>query len=98
MLHEIWKHPEPPCGKRLKPMPITWLPYCENRYGTFPAELRDGMLAIGPAQIDRILAPGKIGAEAVNRRTPKPNAAIKALVPVRAKGCGAREAGWTESW
>jgi hypothetical protein len=97
VLHEIWKHSEQPCGKRLKPMLVTWLPFYERRYGTLPAELRDGVLSISAAQIDRVLAPRKIGAGAVNRRTPKTNAAIKALVPVRAECWDAREPGWTEA-
>lgn len=97
VLHEIWKHSEQPCGRRLKPMLVTWLPFYERRYGTLPAELRDGVLSISAAQIDRVLAPRKIGAGVVNRRTPKPNAAIKALVPVRAECWDAREPGWTEA-
>lgn len=97
VLHEIWKHSEQPCGKRLKPMLVTWLPFYERRYGTLPVELRDGVLAISAAQIDRVLAPRKIGAGVVNRRTPKSNAAIKALVPVRAECWDAREPGWTEA-
>jgi hypothetical protein len=97
VLHGIWKHSEQPCGKRLKPMLRTWLPFYEKRYGTLPAKIRDGVLSISAAQIDRVLAPRKVGAGAVNRRTPKPNAAIKALVPVRAESWDAREPGWIEA-
>ncbi len=97
VLHEIWKHSEQPCGKRLKPMVGTWLPFYERRYGTLPARIRDGVLSISGAQIDRVLAPRKIGAGIVNRRTPKAHAAIKALVPVRAECWDAREPGWIEA-
>lgn len=58
----------------------TWLPFYERRYGTLGAKIRDGVLSISAAQIDRVLAPRKVGAGAVNRRTQKSNAAIKALV------------------
>lgn len=97
VLHEIWRHSEQPCGKRLKPMLGTWLPFYERRYGTLPAKIRDGVLSISAAQIDRVLAPRKVGAGIVNRRTPKAHAAIKALVPVRAECWDARDPGWIEA-
>lgn len=97
VLHEIWRHSEQPCGKRLKPMLRTWLPFYERRYGTLPAKTRDGVLSISASQIDRVLAPRKVGAGIVNRRTPKAHAAIKALVPVRAECWDAREPGWIEA-
>ena len=97
VLHEIWRHSEQPCGKRLKPMLGTWLPFYERRYGVLPAKTRDGVLSISAAQIDRVLAPRKVGAGIVNRRTPKAHAAIKALVPVRAECWDAREPGWIEA-
>src|SRR5690606_15397233 len=97
VLHEIWKHSEQPCGKRLKPILGTWLPFYERRFGTLPAKVRAGVLSISAAQIDRVLAPRKIGAGIVNRRTPKAHAAIKALVPVRAECWDATEPGWIEA-
>ena len=97
VVFEIWKHSEQPCGKRLRPMLRPWLPYYERRYGTLPAGVREGVLAISAAQIDRVLAPRKVGAGVVCRRTPKANAAIKALVPVRAECWDAREPGWIEA-
>lgn len=97
VVFEIWKHSEQPCGKRLKPMLEQWLPSYEKRYGRLAENVRHGVLAISAAQIDRVLAPRKVGAGAVNRRTPKSNAAIKALVPVRAECWDAREPGWLEA-
>lgn len=97
VLFEIWRHSEQPCGKRLKPMLGQWLPYYEKRYGELPRKVREGALSISAAQIDRVLAPRKIGAGVVNRRTPKANAAVKALVPVRAECWDAREPGWVEA-
>ena len=97
VVHEIWKHSEQPCGKRLKPMLAAWLPYYERRYGDLGSEVRESVLAISAAQIDRLLAPGKIGAGMVNRRTPKTNAAVKALVEIRAECWDAKEPGWIEA-
>jgi len=56
-----------------------------------------GRAAISASQIDRVLAPRNVGTGAVNRRTPKTNAAIKALVPLRAECWDAREPGWLEA-
>lgn len=97
VLFGIWRYSEQPCGKRLKPMLGQWLPSYENRYGALPANVHQGVLSISAAQIDRVLAPRKVGAGIVNRRTPKANAAIKALVPVRAECWDAREPGWIEA-
>lgn len=97
VVFEIWKHSEQPCGKRLKPMLGQWLPAYEKRYGALAAEVRQGVLSISAAQIDRVLAPKKVGVGVVNRRTPKANAAIKALVPVRAECWDAKEPGWIEA-
>jgi len=97
VVFEIWKHSEQPCGKRLKPMLAQWLPFYEKRHGALPESIREGVLAISAAQIDRVLAPRKIGFGIVNRRTPKANAAVKALVPIRAECWDAKEPGWIES-
>jgi hypothetical protein len=97
VVHQIWKHSEQPCGKRLKPMLTAWLPFYERRYGDLGPQVRQSVLAISAAQIDRLLAPGKIGAGMVNRRTPKANAAVKALVQIRAECWDAKEPGWIEA-
>jgi len=97
VLFEIWKHSEQPCGKRLQPMLVDWVPSFEGRQGDLDAATREAILKISPAQIDRLLAPKKIGHGMVNRRTPKANSAVKALVPIRAECWDAREPGWIEA-
>jgi hypothetical protein len=97
VIHEIWRYSEQPCGKRLKPMLEPWLPFYESRFGALTEEVSDGVLSISAAQIDRVLAPWKVGGGVANRRTPKANAAIKAIVPVRAECWDATEPGWIEA-
>ncbi|MEZ5431789.1 MAG: hypothetical protein R3F31_11550 [Verrucomicrobiales bacterium] len=63
-----------------------WLPYCEA-LRTLPAGVREGARHRA-AQIDRVLAPRKVGAGVVCRLDAEANAAIKALVPVRAEVLG----------
>ncbi len=97
IVFEIWKHSEQPCGKRLAPMLKEWLPFYEKHYGTLAAAVGESVLSISPAQIDRVLASKKVRFGVINRRTPKTNAAIKALVPVRAECWNAKEPGWLEA-
>ena len=74
-----------------------WLPYYEERHGVLTEATRLAVLSISASQIDRVLGPKKIGRGAINRRTPKTNAAIKALVPIRAECWNATEPGWIEA-
>jgi hypothetical protein len=97
IVFKIWKHAEQPCGKRLVPMLKDWLPFYEKRFGVLEEAARKAVLAISPAQIDRVLSARKAGQGTINRRTPKANAAVKALVPVRAQCWDAREPGWLEA-
>lgn len=97
VLFEIWRSSEQPCGRRLKPMLVDWLPYYERHHGQLAEEVRDGVLAISPAQIDRVLAAKKAGYATRGRRTPKANAAVKALVAVRTGSWDAKTPGWLEA-
>jgi len=97
VLFGIWRESEQPCGKRLKPMLKLWLGDYEKRNGELPHEVREKVLKISPSQIDRTLAPRKVGESRRKPRTPKANAAIKAIVPLRAEAWDAREPGWLEA-
>ena len=97
VLYEIWRHSEQPCGKRLKPMLKEWLPHYQAHYGQLSQEIAYKVLTISPAQIDRVLAKRKLGVSKRKPRTPKSNAAIKALVPIRAECWDAKEPGWIEA-
>ena len=97
VIFEIWKHSEQPCGKRLAPMLEVWIPSYEKHRGQISEAIKNEVLSISPAQIDRVLAPRKIGCLSGNRRTPKANAALKALVPIRAESWDAKSPGWLEA-
>ena len=97
VLFAIWKHSEQPCGKRLAPMLATWLPFYEKRHGRLSGETREKVLAISPAQIDRVLAVKKVGVALRKRRTPKANAALKKLIAIRAESWDAKQPGWLEA-
>lgn len=96
-IFEIWKQAEQPCGKRLAPMLPDWLPFYEKHHGALSVSVRDKILAISPAQIDRVLAPKKIGIALRKRRPPASNTAMKNLIPIRAESWNAEEPGWLEA-
>lgn len=93
----IWKACEQPCGKRLKAALGEWLPAYERRYDPLGADVRAKVLAISPAQIDRLLAPEKAARGARYRPGLKANAAVKAIIPIRAESWAVSEPGWTEA-
>jgi hypothetical protein len=97
VLFEIWRHSEQPCGKRLKPMIALWLPYYERHDAGLSEATKRKVRQISASQIDRVLAPKKIGVSRRKPRTPKANSAVKALVPIRAESWDAREPGWFEA-
>ena len=97
IVFEIWKQSEQPCGKRLASMLEVWVPSYEKHRGRISEEIKKEVLSISPAQIDRVLAPRKIGCPGRNRRTPKANVALKALVPIRAENWDAKSPGWLEA-
>lgn len=93
----IWKACEQPCGKRLKAALPDWLPFYEKRGGKLTKTVRDNVLTISPAQLDRILAPEKVSAGAKYRPGLKANAAVKAQIPIRAQTWNVSEPGWIEA-
>jgi len=97
VLFTIWKHSEQPCGKRLAPMLADWLPFYEQHQGSLSDDVRNLVLSISPAQIDRVLAPKKAGVSLRKRRTPKPNAALRKIIPIRAESWDAKQPGWLEA-
>lgn len=93
----IWKACEQPCGKRLKAAIPDWLPAYEKREGGLDDETRTRVLAISPAQMDRLLASEKVSDQGKYRPGLKANAAVKAAIPIRAESWDTKEPGWTEA-
>lgn len=90
-LKVCWLAMEQPCGKRFKDMLPLWAGFLEG----VNEEVREKLLAISPASIDRLLKTARTGGRK-KRLPPRSNAAIKAQVEVRAESWNTQEAGWTE--
>jgi hypothetical protein len=73
VFERICKASEQPCGKRLAQMREIWLPSCKEHYSKLNVGLKAKVMAISPAQIDRLLAPLKAGLKASGRCGTKPN-------------------------
>ena len=97
VLKAIWKACEQPCGKRLQAALGEWLPAYERREGPLDPAVREKVLSISPAQIDRLLAPDKAARSTRYRPGLKANAAVKAIIPIRAESWAVTEPGWTEA-
>lgn len=90
-LKECWLAMEQPCGKRLKDMLPLWAGFLEG----VEKEVCERLLTMSSASMDRLLGVSKTG-WGKKRLAPPSNAAIKALVAVRAESWNVQEAGWTE--
>ncbi len=62
VLWKIWKASEQPCGKRLKALLADWLEHYEEEQGKLDSKLRQKLLTISVAQMDRLLAACKVQA------------------------------------
>ncbi|MDE2644151.1 MAG: transposase family protein [Verrucomicrobiota bacterium] len=94
LLKYCWQRMEQPCGKRMVGMLPLWLPHLPAD-GERPPATRARVLKMSPATIDRLLAPAKVGIRR-KRLVPRSDAAIKALIEIRAQRWDTQEVGWTE--
>ena len=91
VLRHCWCQMEQPCGKRMKGMLPLWVGHLEER----DLDVRQQVLAVSAATIDRLLVSVKVGGRK-KPLVPRSDAAIKALVAIRAERWATREVGWTE--
>ena len=92
VLKHCWREMEQPCGKRMKGMLPLWVDHLPKP----DPEVRHEVLAVSAATIDRLLAAVKMGGARKKPLVPRSDAAIKALVAIRAERWATREVGWTE--
>ncbi|MGV3772555.1 MAG: integrase catalytic domain-containing protein [Verrucomicrobiales bacterium] len=90
-LKHIWLSSDQLCSKRLKEALPIWLKH-EAGLGS---ELKEKLLAISPAQIDRLLKPFRASYPGVRRRS-KPGSLIAQQIPVRGSNEDIVEPGYLE--
>lgn len=80
----LWKAGNLACGKRLVVMIPLWLPWYEPFYHRhLPAAVKERLLTISSATIDRILMPYRKGTNKIGLATTKPGTILKKLIPVK---------------
>lgn len=81
-LKKIWFTSDQPCGKRLKMAIPIWLPHYEETFGALEQSIREQLLTISAATLDRLLKP-------VRAKNPKgltgtkPGTLLKNQIPIR---------------
>ncbi|MFZ4655340.1 MAG: integrase, partial [Methylococcaceae bacterium] len=81
-LKKIWFTSDQPCGKRLKMAIPIWLPHYEETFGALEQSIREQLLTISAARLDRLLKP-------VRAKNPKgltgtkPGTLLKNQIPIR---------------
>ncbi len=96
VLLKIWKAAEQPCGKRLVALLPQWLPYYEQENGKLPKQRLIRLGKISAAQVDRLLAPYKVGLHR-GRCGTKPGGLLKNQIPIRTDNWDITQPGFLEA-
>lgn len=92
----IWLAASQPCSKLMHPVLDCYVTSYEKRHGSFPAEVRQQVLAVSPSSMDRLLRSARLSGLR-RRRSPMGVAAVKREVPIRAGEWNVAEPGWIEA-
>jgi hypothetical protein len=82
-LKRIWFLTEQMCSKLLRGAIPEWLPHVEQEYGRLSDDVREDLLRISPATIDRLLKPTRVKFAKSPSGT-KPGTMLRTEIPIRA--------------
>ena len=82
VLRTIWLAANLPCSKRLRAILPIWLPGYEAYYSALSPDVREKLLRISPATIDRVLCPTRLEHTQRGRCTTKPGL-LRSQIPVQ---------------
>jgi len=97
ILKEIWLAAEQPCGRRLKAAIPLWLPHYESRQGVLEEPLRERVLRLSAATIDRLLKPCRVAQGSRGRCGTRPGALLRKEIPIRTEHWDVEGPGWLEA-
>jgi hypothetical protein len=81
-LRKIWLAANLPCSKRLKAILPLWLPGYEKVEEPLAADVREKLLALSPATIDRLLERTRLQHTTRGRSTTKPGTLLRNKIPI----------------
>lgn len=97
MLKAIWLADEQPCGKRLKAAVPLWLPYYEREQGALDERVREKLLKMSAATMDRLLAPCRVSLGSRGRCGTRPGTLLRQKIPIRTEHWEVAGPGWLEA-
>jgi hypothetical protein len=95
ILRDIWVITNLPCSKRLKAIIRIWLPFYSKR--SLSDDIRDQLLSMSPATIDRLMAPSRAKFNKMGLATTKPGSILKKHIPVKTNQWDETKPGFLEA-
>jgi uncharacterized protein YueI len=93
VLKRLWVTTNLPCSKRLRPIIPLWLPFYPS---PLPEEIREKLLTISPASIDRLMAPSRSKYSKQGLSTTKPGSILKKQIPIKTNQWDEHQPGFLE--
>jgi hypothetical protein len=84
VLKAVWLASDQLCSKLLKAALPQWLEHHERRTAPLPEAFKEKLLAISPAQIDRLLSPSRLQHPKKGLSATRPGTILRHAVPTRA--------------
>jgi len=95
-LKAIWLASQQPCGKRLVAMMADWVPAYEAYHRSLSEPLKEQLLTMSSATLDRMLGP--LRARHAGQSIPtRPGAMLRQEIPIRGGAWQESQAGWQEA-
>ena len=95
VLRDIWIAANLPCSKRLKKIISLWLPFYNKH--PLPDTVREQLMNISPATIDRLMASSRAKFNKQGLATTKPGSLLKKHIPVKTNQWNEQEPGFLEA-
>jgi hypothetical protein len=96
VLKKIWLSAQQPCGKRLVAMLPDWVVGFEAYHRSLSGSVKEQLLEVSSATLDRMLAPVRAQHQASHRPT-KPGNMLRESIPIRGGSWHENQAGWMEA-
>jgi len=96
-LKVIWRACEQMCSKRLKGALALWLPFYEQEYGALAESVRQKLLRMSAATIDRLLKPERARYPGKGLCGTRPGGRLKHQIPIRTDNDDVDQPGYLEA-